>query len=179
MKLIESEMMFKILTILLNVFLILTVFLTGFFSYPVLNFYFNSNLEKPFSFSNNFIGRLDYMENAPSDFLSREDITVYQDKVVINISGATISSYADTGSMSPVLNHNSNGIRVRPQSEKDIEIGDIVSFMKNNILIVHRVIEKGEDSEGIYFLTKGDNNNFHDGKIRFDDIEYLTIGILY
>ncbi len=47
------------------------------------------------------------------------------------------------------------------------------------MLIVHRVVDKGVDSDGVYFITKGDNNNYSDGKVRFEEIEYITIGILY
>ena len=41
------------------------------------------------------------------------------------------------------------------------------------------VIEKGIDEDGIYFITKGDNNSITDGKIRFEDIEYITVGVIW
>jgi signal peptidase I len=81
--------------------------------------------------------------------------------------------------MEPLLDENSNGIRIIPKSEEDIHIGDIISFEKNKDLIIHRVIDKGVDNNGTYFITKGDNNNVSDGKIRFEDIRYITIGVIW
>ena len=54
-----------------------------------------------------------------------------------------------------------------------------MSFEKDNDLIIHRVTERGEDSDGIYFITQGDNSNITDGKIRFEDIKYVTIGVIW
>ncbi len=47
------------------------------------------------------------------------------------------------------------------------------------MLIIHRVVEIGEDEQGTYFITKGDNNFFSDGKVRFGQIKYVTIGVIY
>ena len=96
---------------------------------------------------------------------------------MINIPNASISSYAPTGSMKPTFDQGSNGIRIIPNSAEQIETGDIVTFGDQNI--VHRVIEKGKDEDGYWFVTKGDNNQMSDGKIRFEDIKYVTIGVLY
>ena len=52
-------------------------------------------------------------------------------------------------------------------------------FKQGKYLIVHRVIDIGTDSEGTYFITKGDNNNIVDGKVRFEDIEFITIGVIW
>jgi len=118
--------------------------------------------------------------NAPSDKINQNSIEVYEDKVVIKIRNASLSKYAGTQSMIPVFGTGANGIRVIPESEKSIELGDIVTYESDNgDLIVHRVIEIGEDEKGTYFVVKGDNNLFSDGKIRFSQIRYITIGILY
>jgi signal peptidase I len=81
--------------------------------------------------------------------------------------------------MLPVFDTGANGIRIQPHSSDEIKLGDIVSYERNGELIVHRVIEIGTDSQGLYFITKGDNSAFSDGKIRFSEIKYITIGILY
>ena len=47
------------------------------------------------------------------------------------------------------------------------------------MLIVHRVVEKGIDEQGVYFITKGDNNNIDDCKIRFKDIDTVLIAVIY
>ena len=109
--------------------------------------------------------------SVPSDFVDDREILVYDDEVVIKIDGATLSNYDSTGSMLPFFGENANGITIKPESEEQIKEGDIVTFSKNGELIVHRVVSRGVDSEGVYFITKGDNSEFDDGKIRFNDIE--------
>jgi len=160
------------------------IFLLGIIGGVFINFYFNNGLEVPyfknimgdiglgnFSFSNN--------SKAPLDFIHENQIEVYDDRVVIYIKDASLSNYASTGSMIPVLDKGSNGIRIEVESVDDIDVGDIVSFNKDGMLVVHRVIEKGKDKKGIYFITKGDNNNISDGKIRFEDMRYKTIGVIW
>ncbi|MAG79243.1 signal peptidase I [Candidatus Pacearchaeota archaeon] len=155
--------------------LLIVIFLVGLlgvlYAYP-----FSIDFEKPLS----YIPFLDNTsEDFPSDFINIDDILIYPDRIVIKIPDASISSYEPTGSMMPVLDYGANGIRIKPTNEDSINIGDIVSFKKAGSLIVHRVIEKGIDEDGTYFITKGDNNNFSDEKIRFSDIKYITIGLIY
>lgn len=71
-----------------------------------------------------------------------------------------------------------NGLRVVPSSEEEIQVGDIVSFDYAGGIVVHRVVERGTDSDGLYFITKGDNSDKFE-KIRFEDIEYKTVGLIY
>ena len=99
--------------------------------------------------------------------------------VILRVSNTTLSNYADSGSMKPVFDKGANGIRIVPRSEDDIKVGDIISYRFGNILVVHRVVERGIDSEGTYFIVQGDNNILGDGKIRFEDIEYVTIGVIW
>lgn len=116
---------------------------------------------------------------APSDYLDSHGIYIYQDKVTLDIEGAQLSHYDSTGSMLPTLSERVNGVTVAPESPDDISVGDIVSFRRNGELIVHRVIEKGTDAEGTYFVTKGDNAVSDDGKIRFGQIERKIVAIVY
>jgi len=153
------------------------IFLFGFLSANIVSYLYLYGLESPFSPNSGLL--VGDSNNAPADFIQRKDIKIYDDKIIINVPGASLSGYAPTGSMKPVLDEGSNGIRIIPESEDQINIGDIITFKQDNYLIVHRVIEKGEDNEGIYFITKGDNNNVSDGKVRFGDVRYITIGILY
>ncbi len=129
-------------------------------------------LESPFSVSS--------LEGvAPHDWISEDKIHVYRDRIVIDIDDASLSRYADTGSMRPLFDKGANGIRIVPASEEEIRVGDIITFEREGLLIVHRVIEMGEDEWGKYFITKGDNNDVGDGKIRFKDIKYVTIAVVY
>jgi len=116
--------------------------------------------------------------SSPADRIKLNQIQLTEDSIIIKVPNVSLSSYAPTGSMKPVFDKGANGIRVVPKSPEEIQIGDIVTFGKENI--VHRVIEKGIDEKGYWFVTKGDNNEFPDEeKIRFEDIKYITIGILY
>lgn len=152
------------------------IFLLGFLSANLVGAYFVYGFEIPASFD--YLG-LSFDNSAPFDFIKENQIQVYDDKIIINVDGASIGKYAPTGSMKPVLDAETNGIRIKPQSEKDIHIGDIITFRQDNYLIIHRVVDIGTDSEGVYFITKGDNNNVVDGKVRFKDIEYITIGVIW
>lgn len=48
------------------------------------------------------------------------------------------------------------------------EVNDIIAFLKGNRLITHRLIYI--DPSKNFYITKGDNNNKHDGKIKFQQI---------
>jgi len=152
------------------------IFLIGFLSANLLGLYVAYGYEMPFSLNGLNINT---SKKAPSDFINEEQIEVLPDKIIINIEGASLSRYAPTGSMKPVLDKGSNGIRVVPESEDEINIGDIISFEQDNYLIVHRVVDKGTDEKGVYFITKGDNSPVNDGKIRFKDIKYITVGVIW
>jgi hypothetical protein len=116
---------------------------------------------------------------APSDWVSEDDIIVLEDRIILRVANATLSDYASTGSMLPLFDVGANGIRVVPESEEDVGVGDIVSFRVGGRLVVHRVVEKGVDDDGVYFVTRGDNGLIDDGKIRFDEIEFVTVGVIW
>jgi len=159
----------------LNIAAYSLLFLAGFSSCVLLILlfsFFQTGIEKPLG-----ISFYETITNAPGDWIKIGQIQVTGDSISINVPNASISSYAPTGSMKPVLDEDSNGIRIKPSSPEQIELGDIVTFGEENI--VHRVIEKGVDEEGYWFITKGDNNQISDEQIRFEDIKYVTIGVLY
>ena len=151
------------------------IFLAGFVSCAFVVFLF--------SYSNGGIafgtGFAVYSGDAPSDWVAEDNIVVLQDRIILRIANATVSNYAGSGSMKPIFDEGANGIRVVPMSEEEVDVGDIVSFRWGGLLVVHRVVEKGFDEEGIYFVTKGDNNFIEDARIRFEDIEYVTVGVIW
>ncbi len=159
------------------------IFLIGFLSANILGLYFIYGVEMPLSLDNFSLDNLGFNLNdnnsAPFDFVDESQIKVYDDKIIINVDGASLSRYAPTGSMKPVLDEGSNGIRVVPKSAEDIHVGDIITFEQDNYLIVHRVVDIGTDEKGIYFITKGDNSGIADGKVRFENIKYITIGVIW
>ena len=119
---------------------------------------------------------------SPSDRIKDSQISVYEDRIVIRLVGANWAKYTDTNSMDPLLDYGATGIEIRPESEEDIQVGDVVTYNASwtDNLVAHRVIETGYDSEGWYANTKGDNVSFADpGKTRFEDIEWVLAGVLY
>ena len=157
----------------MNKIVLVLIFALGFLSAYFLNYSLVAGgLEKPFGFSFN-------SGIAPANWIQEGDIAITPDSVIINVRGASMSRYADSGSMVPTLDKDANGIRIIPKSEEQVNVGDIITYQLGEDLIVHRIIEKGNDSEGVYFVPKGDNNDFSDGKIRFKDIKYVTIALIY
>ncbi len=119
---------------------------------------------------------------APNDWITQDKIHVYKSHIKIDLQNAVWANFTDTNSMTPVLSSKSNAIQIKPKYEKDIHIGDIISFRnKNNKRrIIHRVIGLGTDSEGKYFLTKGDSNPDEDNiKVRFNDIDRVLVAVVY
>ena len=97
---------------------------------------------------------------SPSDWVPRENIIVHEDKIIIYVNNARLSRYASTKSMDPVLDDTATGMSIPIKSPESLQVGDIISFSPSplvNYLVVHRIIEIGEDEEGWYAITKGDN----------------------
>lgn len=119
---------------------------------------------------------------GPADRITEDQIKVYDDKVVIEIQHAKWAGFTDTNSMDPLLDEDSNAIQIIPQSEDEIQIGDIISYESEYLggTLIHRVIYIGEDENGKYFIAKGDNNPDPDPeKIRFSQIKRVLVGIIY
>lgn len=119
---------------------------------------------------------------SPSNHLENKHIRVYNDLILLDVQDASWSVFTDTRSMEPVLNAHTNGIEIKPKSEEDIHIGDIVSYTSKYAegIIVHRIIDKQTDEQGTYYILKGDNNPTADpGKIRFTQIHGVIVGIVY
>jgi signal peptidase I len=83
--------------------------------------------------------------------------------------------------MDPLLDETSNAIQIAPTSPEDILVGDIISYdSRRGDIIIHRVVNIGEDEEGIFYITKGDNvSRPDDEKVRFWQIRFITVGIIY
>lgn len=136
---------------------------------------------------------------APSNYVDESQIIIYPDYVILNISNVSLGRFAPSGSMLPILDEYTNGLRVIPKNVSDIHLGDIITYeeldcsgdiekvLANNSnltvcsieLIIHRIISIGNDSEGVYFVPKGDNNRITDRKIRFNEIKYKSIAFIY
>jgi len=119
---------------------------------------------------------------SPHDRIKESQIHIYSDRIVIDVEGASWASYADTNSMDPVLDFGANGLELVPQSEDQLFIGDIAAYRSEitDELIVHRIVEIKEDSEGKCFRFKGDNNTIKDREcVKFEQIKFVLIGVIY
>jgi hypothetical protein len=120
---------------------------------------------------------------SPSDTLTNSEIHVLSDRVEITIDNAIPAIFTDTNSMDPVIDEHTTAIEVTVTDPSTIQVGDIVSYetpLAPGTTIIHRVVEIGEDSEGTYFIFKGDNNPTTDpGKVRPEQLRRKVVGLLY
>ncbi|MFH1064634.1 MAG: signal peptidase I [Candidatus Woesearchaeota archaeon] len=119
---------------------------------------------------------------SPSDHIKENQIHVYDNNIVLDVKGASWAAFTDTNSMDPFFDETANSIEIRPASSAEVNPGDVISYRSSitDGLIVHRVISKGVDSAGDFFIVKGDNNPMQDPeKIRFNQIHGVLIGIIY
>lgn len=71
-----------------------------------------------------------------------------------------------TGSMEP--NINVGDIVIIEQLKKDydkLDVGDVLAFRYNGVIVVHRIIKKIHTDDEYFFYTKGDNNNSADNYV--------------
>lgn len=117
---------------------------------------------------------------SPGNWVQQDQIKVYQDKVVLNVSNATWAEFTNTNSMDPFLDETANALEVYPANPDQISVGDIISYQTPYGILIHRVIEKGRDENGIYYLVKGDNNRFPDPyKVRYRDVKGVVVAVIY
>lgn len=86
-----------------------------------------------------------------------------------------------TNSMNPTIS--SGDVVIVKKTEQDkIEVGDIITFSKNNEINTHRITNIEEKDGEKYYATKGDNNNVEDSeKVKFSEIrgkQVITIPYL-
>lgn len=150
------------------------LFMAGWFSSIVYSNYSFDLTQSPFAASKERL--------SPYDHVKESQISVYKDKIVIDINNAIWARYTDTNSMDPLFDKGANGIEISPDSPEDLHIGDIIAYDAEwaDGVVIHRIIEIGNDEQGIYFITKGDNNPIQDPEpIRFPQVKYILIGIIY
>jgi len=119
---------------------------------------------------------------SPPDHIKEEDIHVYSDRVVIDIQNPEWATFTISNSMDPIIDVGANSIQIVPQNESIVGLGDIASYesIYAEGTIIHRIVHIGEDRLGTYYYLKGDNNILKDpGKVRFDQIKRITVGIIY
>jgi len=134
-------------------------------------FYINQNI-----IGNKYDGNI----LAPGDRLNVDEFKLYEKKILcINIENNTFSSLGDTNSMIPTLDVGHNIIKVPINNQNELQVGDIISFKYENIIILHRIVEINFDNNGWYVRTKGDNGPIDKPKVRFEQITGVVVGIFY
>ena len=119
---------------------------------------------------------------TPADRITEDAIRASEEAVVVKVANAAIGKLESTNSMEPMLDSGSNVIMIKPQEKEDLKKGDIIAYHSEETagLVVHRVVRIGEDKEGWYAITKGDHATANDpAKVRFGQVMYVIIGILY
>jgi signal peptidase I len=168
----------------LKAFVVTFVFMLGFMTsniYAGINTENPSNLNSPSALNAFGDNRTDEVA-SPSAWVKENQIGVYSQRVILDIADPQWASFTDTHSMEPVLSSRSYAIEVVPESADKINVGDIVSYNSDYAdgTIIHRVIQKGSDANGVYFILKGDNNPTPDpGRIRFSQIQRVVVAIVY
>ena len=119
---------------------------------------------------------------SPPDHIKEENIHVYSNRVVIDIENPEWATFTPSNSMDPVIDVGANSIQIVPQNKSIVGLGDIASYESTYAegTIIHRIVHIGEDELGTYYYLKGDNNILKDpGKVRFNQIRRITVGIIY
>jgi len=171
----------------LKAFIVTLVFMMGFMTS---NIYadINTQTQSPSSTTSSVNMPSTLLDNrtdevpSPSAWITDTQIGVYSKSVILNVEDPQWATFTDTHSMEPVISSRSYAIEVVPKSADQINVGDIVSYKSKYAdgTIIHRVIQKSSDADGIYFIVKGDNNPTQDpGKIRFDQIQRVVVAIIY
>lgn len=118
--------------------------------------------------------------SSPSDRISESQLILSKENLVVNVPNLRLTGYADTNSMDPLLDIQTTGIEVTPANAEEIQVGDVIVYQSSIGLIPHRVIEKGVDDKGVFFIVKGDNNPVPDPeRVYFSQVKYVLVGVLY
>jgi len=106
---------------------ILVTFAIGFLLNSLISTSIVFDKETPMSFS--FIGFGVSQElDSPSNHLETDQISVYQDRIVLDVDDAFIASFTDTNSMDPFIDESSNSIEIKPEVPEIINPGDVISY---------------------------------------------------
>ena len=100
----------------------------------------------------------------------------------INLEGVnySIAKVGSTHSMLPTLPDNATIIIMDKFNASSLGVGDIITFKIGSEKVVHRIDKIGTDELGLFFKTKGDNNQYEDSwKVRPDEITGVVVGVLW
>ena len=121
---------------------------------------------------------------SPRDLVKQSDIAWLKGERKIEIRNLPgeiwLTTVADTKSMDPVVDAGHTALLTGDFDKDELLTGDVIVFKLPDKSVMHRIIEVGEDGEGKYYKTKGDNTYYPDPYvIRAENITHLLIGIIY
>lgn len=64
--------------------------------------------------------------------------------------------HIESGSMEPTLPTGSLIISSEISKEDNLNIGDVITYLLDDTLVTHRIVEVGHDASGLFYRTKGD-----------------------
>jgi len=122
--------------------------------------------------------------SSPNDWVKPESIKYDAERGVLTIEslllGVSICNVANTGSMDGLMDYGHNVILIDHFDIDRLSVGDIVAFQVYTNLVLHRIVKIGDDNQGRYYRTRGDNCIDDDPYILRDEhIKQLCIGIIY
>ena len=138
---------------------------------------------------------------SPGDIVPLSSIRHINSNVVIDLAHLNIPlktppkvwipSIPDSGSMDQTFDTEHNNILIAGSDREDHQVlidrlivGDIAVYSFDGVnSVIHRIVRKGIDEEGRYFIFQGDNlvtNPKPDpGKVRDSQILWVSIGTIY
>lgn len=124
---------------------------------------------------------------SPRDIIKRHQIYWNETEGRITIHGIKgyvwITGVADTNSMDGLLDFGHTVLLIKEFDKSQLQVGDIVVYQPTERYankIIHRIVKIGEDKEGRWYKTRGDNIATSDPyKLRNQHIKFLCIGIIY
>jgi len=165
--------MLKKLLLSAGIALIIAIFFVGLMAYLSYSYIKSYDFDVPYS-------SYSAEKVSPGNWISEENVKVTKDKIIINVENPRWAKFTDTNSMDPVFDAEANVIEFQPKSPEQLRKGDIISYKKRFGTIIHRIVETGEDNNGWYAITKGDNNVLEDPeKVRFEKIKGVVVAIIY
>jgi len=94
---------------------------------------------------------------GPKHRISDNQVKVSPNNAIIEVKDLVLARFTKSGSMLPTITSDSLALEIVPISSEEIEVGDVISFLQDEKVIIHRVFEVGFDEDGWYAITKGDN----------------------
>ena len=121
---------------------------------------------------------------SPNDWVRCDQIAYDEQTRTLKVGGlepeVQVFGIADTGSMDGLMAYGHNVILTSNFDRNKLAAGDIVAYQVYANLVLHRIVEIGEDSQGRWYHTRGDNCIDNDPyRLRNDNIKWLCLGLIY